>query len=78
MGSTGKKRAIGKEWCPDARHSLWSSEGRPPDQKRVGEAPGQLCFSISAVVNQCSKGNRADKDADLKITAKANSLSLSL
>lgn len=77
MGSTGKKWAIGKEWCPDVWHSLWSSEGRPPDQKRVGEAHGQLCFGVSAAVNHCSKGSKVDKDTDLEITAKANTLSLS-
>lgn len=75
MGSTGKKRAIGKERCPDAQHSLRSPEGRPPDQQRVGEAHGQLCFGVSAAVNRCSKGNKAGKDTDLKITAKANTLS---
>ena len=78
MGSIGKKRAISKERSPDPRHSLWSSEGRPPDQERVGVALGELCSGISAAVSHCSKANKADKDTNLKIMAKANTLSLSL
>lgn len=52
--------------------------GQATGQKRVGVALGELCSGISAAVSHCSKANKADKDTNLKITAKANILSLSL
>lgn len=39
MGSNGKKRAIGEERPPGPRHSLRSSEGRPPEQERPPAQP---------------------------------------